>query len=99
LANVSEDEARAWRLTPVDLDSRGEPYLIEADPGAVLTGHFFAHKGQEMGYLISGRMSLRINSMPQHLFAGDLIHLAAETPTQWSNPGPETARLLWIKFR
>ena len=28
-----------------------------------------------------------------------LTILKAENPSEWSNPGPDTARLLWIKIK
>jgi transcriptional regulator with XRE-family HTH domain len=31
--------------------------------------------------------------------AGDTIYLTSEIPTNWKNPGPGPARLLWFKIK
>ncbi|MBW1801268.1 MAG: hypothetical protein JRJ85_11130 [Deltaproteobacteria bacterium] len=33
------------------------------------------------------------------LYIGDVIYLTSEMPSQWKNPGPGVARLLWIKVK
>jgi hypothetical protein len=30
---------------------------------------------------------------------GDVIYLTSEMPSLWRNPGPNPAKLLWIKIR
>jgi hypothetical protein len=34
-----------------------------------------------------------------NLKTGDVIYLTSEVPGQWRNPGPNVARLLWIKVK
>jgi transcriptional regulator with XRE-family HTH domain/KaiC/GvpD/RAD55 family RecA-like ATPase len=87
------------RLLPPNMDTDAEPFLIEIPPGAKLQSHFFAHKGQEFGYLLSGELHLTVNSTDYVLNPGELIFLTAETPGQWVNSGPETARLLWVNIK
>ncbi|MDY6906465.1 MAG: helix-turn-helix domain-containing protein [Thermodesulfobacteriota bacterium] len=86
-------------LTPVDLEAGIEPFRIEIPPKTTLPAHFFVHKGEEMGYLISGTLKTTIYNQSQTITAGDLIHLSSDMPTQWENPGPEPAVLLWLKVR
>jgi transcriptional regulator with XRE-family HTH domain/KaiC/GvpD/RAD55 family RecA-like ATPase len=86
-------------LTPVDLDARGEPYLIEIAPEARLTSHFFVHKSEEMGYVLSGKLQMTVDKGVYKLRAGDVVHLASDMPTHWSNPGATTAKLLGIKIK
>ena len=87
------------RLTPVDFDSKAEPYVIEIPPNEVLPAHFFVHKGEEMGYLISGELECRMKTTRQRMEQGDLVYLSSDAPIEWKNSGPETARLLWIKIK
>ena len=87
------------RLLPLNMDTDAEPFLIEVLPGSTLQSHFFAHKGQEFGYLLSGRLHLTVNSTDYTLKPGDLIYLTSETPGQWINSGKETARLLWVNIK
>jgi quercetin dioxygenase-like cupin family protein len=86
-------------LSPVDFDLKAEPYLIEIPPKEKLPSHFFIHKGEEIGYLLSGRLQVKLEKAAYSLRAGDVIYLTSEMPTQWENPGPGVARLLWIKVK
>lgn len=85
-------------LTPVDFDAKVEPYIIEIHAGQKISSHFFAHKGDEIGFLIAGTLAFRLENETHTLAPGDCIYLTSETPLQWKNEGPETARLLWIKI-
>jgi quercetin dioxygenase-like cupin family protein len=86
------------RLLPTEIESFAEPFHIEVQPGAKIVGHFFQHKGQEIGYLESGALVVRLKEGPEPVQAGDLIYLEREMPAGWENPGREAARLLWFKF-
>jgi quercetin dioxygenase-like cupin family protein len=52
-----------------------------------------------MGYVISGNVCLEVGRAVYKAGPGDLIYLTAEIPSQWKNPGPGDARLLWIKIQ
>jgi len=99
LPGLPEENGRAWRLTPIDLEIKAEPLLIEINPGASLSDHFFFHKGEEFGYVMSGRLEMKMEGLAFTLRPGDVIYLTAETPGQWRNPGTEAARLLWLKIK
>lgn len=97
--SLPSDSIEGKLLVPVDFDGKMEPYLIEIAPGTELPSHFFSHKGEEMGYLVSGRLETKIERITYILQPGDTIYLTSELPAGWTNPGPETAKLLWIKAR
>lgn len=99
LPHLPKEIVHAKRFTPVDLESKAEPYLIEIPPGKSLPTHFFDHKGEEIGYLASGRIELKSDEGVCTAAAGDLIYLVSEIPSQWKNPGPEMARLFWLKIK
>lgn len=99
LGNLPDRAVSAQLLTPVDLEVKAEPYVIEIQPKASLPSHFFVHKGEEMGYLLSGRLHVTINKGMHTVRAGDVVYLGTEMPTLWHNPGRTPARLLWIKVR
>lgn len=86
-----------YLLTPPDFEGKMEPYLIEIEPNRDLPAHFFIHKGEEMGYLLSGKLRMSLNKATYTVRAGDVIYLTSEMPSEWRNPGPNVARLLWIK--
>jgi transcriptional regulator with XRE-family HTH domain/KaiC/GvpD/RAD55 family RecA-like ATPase len=99
LPNLPEGNINAKLLTPVDLKLKAEPYLLEIQPKKSLPTHFFIHKGEEIGYLLSGKLQLKLEKSVYNVQAGDVIYFTTEIPSQWKNPGPGTARLLWIKIK
>lgn len=99
LADLPDGAVSARLLYPVDFEVKAEPYLLEISPRETLPGHFFFHKGEEMGYVLSGRLQVKVGKAVHTLRAGDTIYLTSEIPTQWKNPGPATARLLWVKVK
>lgn len=99
LGGMHTEGITARVLTPVDLETKAEPYLIEMSPGAKLPSHFFMHKGEEMGYVLEGIVNMTIDGTVYEVREGDVIYLALDLPTQWNNPGPAAAKLLWTKIR
>ena len=99
LPNFPEDNINAKLLTPVDFKPKAEPYLLEIQPKKSLPAHFFIHKGEEIGYLLSGKLQLKLEKSVYNVRPGDVIYFTSEIPSQWKNPGPGTARLLWIKIK
>ena len=83
----------------MDFEPKAEPYLIEIHANKTLPSHFFVHKGEEVGYLLSGKLQLKLGKAVYTVRARDVIYLTSEMPSQWKNPGPGTARLLWIKVK
>lgn len=97
--DMPEGSVHAKLLLPVDFETKAEPYLIEIAPERNLPSHFFIHKGEELGYLLSGKLQLKLEKAVFNVRAGDLIYLSTEMPSQWINPGPGSARLLWVKVK
>ena len=96
---LSDESIQGRRLTPVDFDVKCEPYIIEIPPETELPAHFFIHKGEEMGYLLSGELDFKIQGTPTRVGPGDLVYLTSQIPSEWKNSGKEPARLLWITIR
>ncbi len=90
---------RAKLLTPMDVDLKAEPYLIEIQPKKDLPSHFFIHKGEEYGYVLTGKLQLKLEKAVYTVKSGDVIYLTSEMPTQWRNPGPSVAKILWTKIK
>ena len=76
-----------------------EPYLLRIQPGGKLAHHFFSHKGEELGYLLAGRLRLRIHGQTREAGPGDVIALGKDMPEQWENTGAVPAELFWVKVR
>jgi quercetin dioxygenase-like cupin family protein len=83
----------------VDIETKAEPYLIEIPPFQTLSSHFFVHKGEEMGYLLSGELQIKLARETYTLHSGEVICLVSEMPWEWKNISSEPARLLWVKIK
>jgi transcriptional regulator with XRE-family HTH domain/KaiC/GvpD/RAD55 family RecA-like ATPase len=99
LADLPAETVRALGLTPPDFKCRAQPFMVEIAPKQALASHFFTHKGEELGYLLAGRLQLKVDRAVYTARAGDVIYLTSEVPSQWSNPGRTPAKLLWLKIR
>jgi transcriptional regulator with XRE-family HTH domain len=99
LAGMPPDAVSARLLSPVDLEVKAKPYLIEIAARETLPGHFFFHKGEEIGYVLSGKLQMQVGDAVYPLKTGDVIYLTTDIPDRWRNPGPNAARLLWIKVK
>lgn len=98
LAKIVKDNAQAELLLPPDIDTPVEATIIRIRPGKKLAGHFFAHKGSELGYLISGQLKMTVNNQSYKINPGDTIYLHKDIPGSWSNISEENAELLWLKL-
>ena len=88
------------QLLPADRRAVGaDPYLLRIQPGGKLSHHFFSHKGEELGCLLAGNLSLRIRGQVRTAGPGDVIALGKDMPEQWENTGTIAAELFWVKIR
>ena len=85
-------------LTPPDAGSALAAYLVEIAAGATLPSHFFNHKGEEVGYLVSGELRVTVADQAVSLTEGDMIHLTSDIPTQWKNMRKSPATLFWLNM-
>ena len=98
LAKNFKDKAEARLLLPPDIDKPAEAVIIRIQPGKKLAGHFFAHKGSELGYLISGQLEMSVENQSYKVNPGDTIYMQKKIPGSWSNISEQVAELLWLKF-
>lgn len=63
-------------------------------PNAKLS-QFVARETQEVGYLVSGQLTLWIDEMVYHLSAGDSFRLRGEN-FKWANPSDEDTVVIWV---
>jgi transcriptional regulator with XRE-family HTH domain/KaiC/GvpD/RAD55 family RecA-like ATPase len=95
---LSQKTVHGSLLTPPDAGSTTAAYLVEIAPGATLPSHFFNHKGEEVGYLVSGELRATVAGQAVTMTAGDMIHLTVDTPTQWKNTLKSPASLFWLNL-
>ncbi len=87
------------QLTPFDLDGKIEMFLIKIFPEKKLSTHFFQHKGEEAGYLLSGKIDMICQDQNHQLETGDTLYLKAIGPAKWQNRENTIATLLWLKIK
>ncbi len=73
--NLPENSIMGKALTPLDFEPKAEPFLVEIPPGKNLNSHFFIHKGEKIGYMLSGRIQLKLGNAVHTANAGDVIYL------------------------
>ena len=54
------------------------------------------HEGEEIGYILEGRIELTVDGETFLLEEGDSFQFRSERPHGYRNPGSEPARILWI---
>jgi len=99
LDNFAKEDADALWLLPPDLETRVDAVVIKIRPGKKLAGHFFAHKGEELGYLITGRLEMIIDNHIYQVNPGDTVFLPKDIPSLWRNTSEGVAELLWFKVK
>jgi len=98
-SDLPKGSINAKLITPVDFEKKAEPYILEIPPKTTLPAHFFIYKGEEIGYLLSGKLEIKLEKNIYTVQAGDFIYLTSQIPYQWKNPETVSARLLWIKLK
>lgn len=86
-------------LTPIGHEGKAEIYLIEIPAGKALPSHFFTDKGEEIGHVQAGELTVSLLQETHPLNIGDSIYLSTDTPSAWENTGKGVAKLLWIKIK
>lgn len=98
LEKISRGIADAQLLLPPDIDAPWEVVIIRIEPGKKLSNHFFPHKGEELGYLLEGRLEMEVDNQSFTVNPGDTIYLGKKIPGGWQNTAETAARILWVKL-
>ena len=65
-----------------------QPHGDKTDP--------ITHQGETLGYVIEGQLDLTIDDTRYTLGVGDSFFFKNHLTNRYSNPGPGTARVLWV---
>ncbi|MEF9427561.1 MAG: helix-turn-helix domain-containing protein [Candidatus Mariimomonas ferrooxydans] len=71
-------------------------HVAVMEPDATVKKHISLNKGEELIYVLKGRVSVVIDDVRETLNAGDTIYLRKEFPSLWKNELSESAELLTI---
>ncbi len=77
---------------PASLD----PSLFTVEPGAGSEGAY-SHEGEEFLFVLAGVFDVILGGGRRYrLRTGDSLHYPSSVEHEWANPGPGTARILWV---
>jgi transcriptional regulator with XRE-family HTH domain len=68
-------------------------FLLTLPPG--YRSETVAHEGEEIFYVLEGRLAMRVENEETELEAGDGFHFRGNRPHTWWNTGGVPAKLLW----
>ena len=83
------------RLIPQTRNALLQVNIHQVVPGGGSHG-LIAHVGEEMGYVLDGMLDLTVGDQVCRLLKGDSFFFPSEEPHGYSNPGSDTARILWV---
>lgn len=86
---------RLERLVPVQRGQllQGDIHILEPKAKVAFS---ISHVGEELGYVLQGRLVLTLDEQSYELEAGDSFYFSSETPHSYFNPGDEIAKVLWV---
>jgi len=78
----------------------GQGHLLQGNihivaPGGGSMGPM-RHEGDEVGYVLEGRLELSIDDTVYQLTAGDSFAFPSNLAHTYRNPGPDVTRVLWV---
>jgi quercetin dioxygenase-like cupin family protein/DNA-binding XRE family transcriptional regulator len=88
-----------WHVLNPSGDDRAEFLRVIYEPGASSSGHgrgMLVHAGREYGVVISGRLTVTVQSEGHELGPGDTISFDASHAHRLSNDGDEPVVAIWF---
>lgn len=74
-----------------------EPIYTIIDPGGdTIEPYKHGNKGEEFGVVIKGELLLNIDNTDYHLCEGDAFYFKSNRLHRYSNPGKNTAEVVWV---
>lgn len=69
---------------------------IEVAPGAVGAAEVGQRSGEDLVHVLDGQLEVTSGTRDYVLRKGDTLHVLANRPLSWANPGRRAAKLLWV---
>lgn len=92
---VGTEPLRLQRLIP-HTEGRVLNANIHVVPPDCGIGGALKHEGEEVGYVLEGRIALTVDGETKVLSPGMSFFFRSSVPHSYRNPGPEEARILWV---
>jgi transcriptional regulator with XRE-family HTH domain len=93
-----DDEERHGKVTwliPTAQKNSMEPILLELQPGGE-TAEMPPHEGEEFGYVLCGRVVLRMGEKTYPVKTGGSFCIHPAAPHTLKNPGKTRAKIVWV---
>jgi transcriptional regulator with XRE-family HTH domain len=75
-------------------------FLMVGNIHIIKPGHglldFVSHKGEEVGYVLEGKIEITIGNKKNILREGDSFHFVADIPHKYRNPGKDVCKVIWV---
>ncbi|HEY9215194.1 MAG TPA: cupin domain-containing protein [Ancylobacter sp.] len=71
-------------------------FFMVIQPDCTSGAQPYSHKGEEIGFLLSGSLELRIGGETFSLNEGDCFAFSSEIPHQFANRGVHPASVFWV---
>ena len=91
----SDDKVKIELLIPGSGKKKMDPVLVSIKPSEE-TFKDPAHEGEELGYLLQGKINLNLDGETFNVKKGDCFYYSADKKHSIVNVGKETAKILWV---
>ncbi len=91
----SGDGVTLESLTPFEIGGILQAQLHVVEPGGASDGKI-SHDGEELGYVLEGRLELTVDDHHAILGPGDSFFFSSQRPHGYRNAGDTTVRVLWV---
>jgi len=95
LAPDSDEKVQIELLIPGSGKRKMDPVLVSIKPGEE-SFKDPAHEGEELGFLLQGKINLNLDNKKFKLGKGDCFYFSADKKHSIINIGKETAKILWV---
>ena len=91
----SDKKVQIELLIPGSGNRKMDPVFVTIEPGEE-TFKDPSHEGEELGYLLQGRVNLNLDDKIFTMKKGDCFYFSADKKHSITNIGKETAKILWV---
>lgn len=95
LGGYGVDGVETELLIPFGAESALQATLLRVQPGARSDG-MRQHEGDEVGYIVSGEVTLTVDGDNYFLKSGDAFFFSSMRPHGVANPGKSDAMIVWV---
>lgn len=84
-----------YEMLSPDLKRKMEVLLIKIKPGECCSNEQISHDGEECGFIIKGKMKVKLGVQEYHMDEGDSIYFDSTVPHRFVNESNEECVSIW----